>query len=237
MSGWARKRIWKTVSVHAAPEGFGIALDDKPLVTPLKVPLYVPSEDFAHEVAAEWDAVDKVLDPTVMHYTRAANAAIDKVAVQRAEVVEMLAAYGESDLLCYRAGAPEALVARQAQMWDPLLDWAVTITGERLAVTTGVIPIAQPATAIAAMQQRLDAMDIFQLTGAHDLIALSGSLVLPLGVIDGHIEADHAWEVSRLDEVWQAEQWGQDEEAEEAAEIKRQAFVRAARIYALSTPE
>ena len=139
MTEWKARRFWKSVTVEPLDEGFGIRLDDRPVRTPGKLALRVPTRALAQEIAEEWELQDGVIDPLSMPFTRAANSAVEKVAPQRAEVAAMLAGYGDSDLLCYRAAAPDELVARQAAAWDPLLDWAKTRHGARLIPVQGVM--------------------------------------------------------------------------------------------------
>ncbi|MGR3434979.1 MAG: ATP12 family protein, partial [Shimia sp.] len=139
MSDWEAKRFWTTTATEPVPGGWQIALDGKPVRTPFKSPLVLPTPALAAMVAAEWDAQGEVIDPLSMPATRAANSAIDKVAPQRAAVAAHLAEYGETDLTCYRAEAPPALVEAQARAWDPLLDWAAERYGARLRPTTGVM--------------------------------------------------------------------------------------------------
>lgn len=133
MSEWKQKRFWKTVGVEPEGAGFAVALDGRRVKTPAKAPLVVPTQAMAGAIAAEWDAQVEVVDPLSMPNTRSANAAIDKVTIQFAEVADMLAEYGDSDLLCYRAETPEELVARQSENWDAALDWAAEALGARLA--------------------------------------------------------------------------------------------------------
>jgi len=228
MNAWVAKRFWKDVTVAPEEGGYTIKLDGRGVKTPAKAPLVVPTSDLAEAIAVEWRAVVEEIDPEVMPFTRSANAAIDKVRVQFKEVADMLAAYGASDLLCYRATTPAALIDRQAAAWDPVLDWASETFGARLKTTGGLMPIDQDDKAVLALSKPLYAATPFELTALHDLIALSGSLVLALGVTFGHLSPDNAWTLSRLDEAWQAEQWGVDEDAEKAAAIKRLAFDHAA---------
>ncbi|SLN27935.1 ATP12 family chaperone protein [Pseudooctadecabacter jejudonensis] len=235
MSAWAAKRFWTDVNVVPADGGFAVQLDTRPVKTPAKSALIVPTEALAEAVADEWRAVEDGIDPNVMPFTRSANAAIDKVATQFTEVADMLAAYGGSDLLCYRATHPDPLVARQAATWDPLLDWAHETFGARLLPTSGIMPVDQSQAALSALSAPLYLASPFQLTALHDLIALSGSLVIGLAVAQGRLGADEGWNMSRLDEIWQAEQWGADEEAEAAAAIKHTAFVHALTFYKLTT--
>ena len=231
MSEWAAKRFWTDVTVEPEGDGFAIRLDGRAVKTPAKVALTVPSDALAEAIAQEWRAIKEKIDPNVMPFTRSANAAIDKVAVQFDAVADMLAAYGGSDLLCYRAETPDALTARQAEGWGPLLDWANDTFGARLVTTPGLMPIAQDDAALAALRAPLFESCAFELTALHDLIALSGSLVLGLAVAHGRLTPDAAWDLSRIDERWQAEQWGDDEDAMALAEIKRTAFVHAATVY------
>ena len=234
MSDWMKKRFWTDVTVTEMEHGFGLALDGRSIKTPLKVPLVVPTRAFADRIAEEWRAVGETIDPTKMPFTRAANASIDKLTKQKDEVVAMLGEYGGSDLVCYRATHPEGLIAQQAEAWDPLVDWAAKQFGARLNVTAGVLPIAQPSAPVAAMQNRLAEMTEYELAGAHDLVAISGSLVIALAVIDGPLTPETAWHSSRIDESWQISEWGADDEAEALADVKRADFERAALIFKLS---
>ncbi|WEF25111.1 ATP12 family protein [Paracoccus sp. S3-43] len=234
MSEWKARRFWKAVSVRPADEGFEIALDDRPLRTPGKLPLLLPTPALAAAVAAEWDAQDDVIDPHAMPLTRAANSAIEKVTPQFADVAAMLADYGGTDLLSYRADQPVELARRQAQGWDPLIDWAATDLRAPLRITHGVIPIAQDREALARLHGHVAALDAFGLTALHDLVTLPGSLVLGLAVIRGRIDAGTAFRLSRIDEDFQAEQWGQDDEARLAAESRRVAMLDAERLWHLS---
>ncbi len=233
MSDWRAKRFWAEVAVTETEGGYGVALDGRPVRTPGKAPLILPNRALAEAVAAEWDDQEGEVDPRTMPVTRAANSAIEKVIPQRAAVIAHLAEYGGTDLLCYRA-EPGALADRQAARWDPLLDWAAARFGARLRVAPGLMPVAQDPTALARLTAALDRFPPFPLAGLHDLITLSGSLVLGLAVAEDHLGAEAAWTLSRLDETWQEEQWGRDAEAAEAAEAKRQSFLLAASFFRLA---
>ncbi len=187
----------------------------------------------AEAIAAEWDRQEGTVDPAAMPVTRSANAAIDKVTPQFDEVAEMLAAYGDSDLLCYRATSPEALIARQAEQWDPLLDWAAEALQARLRPVSGVIHAPQDSQALAALTRRVARFTPFELTAFHDLVSISGSLILAFAATEGHMQADALWSLARLDETWQQEQWGEDEEASAQEALKKQAFEHALRFFAL----
>ena len=184
----------------------------------------------AEAIAAEWDAQEGKIDPGTMPFTQSANAAIDKVARQTSEVAEMLAAYGDSDLICYRASGPVELIEKQAEAWNPLLDWTESVLSVKLLVVEGVVHAPQDAAALA----RVDALDTWALTAFHDLVSLSGSLVIGFAALDGFYPAETLWNLSRVDETWQAEQWGSDEEAEEMAARKQSDFIHAKRFYDLS---
>jgi len=233
--GWKAKRFWQTVSVAEAEGGFAVQLDSRRVMTPGKLPLIVPSRAMAEAVAAEWDAQEDEIRPLTMPVTRAANSAIERVRPQHAAVVTNLAAYGETDLTCHRADAPAALAARQAQAWDPLLDWAAETLGARLHPTVGVLPIAQPPGSLDALKATVAKFDPFQLTGLYDLVTLSGSVILGLAVAHRHVDPETGWAASRIDEDWQIEQWGADEEAAQAAEVKRAQFHSADRFLRFST--
>ena len=231
MSEWAPKRFWKTVEVVEANGGFMATLDGRTVRTPGKSALVVPTREMADRIAEEWEAqVDKV-DPTTMPWTRSANSAIDKLSVQRAEVEDHLIGYAGTDLLSYRAEGPDGLIARQANSWDPILDWIAQRHSVRLLTTFGVMPVTQTDDALRVLRNVMHEMSDFAITGFHDLVTLSGSYVLAVSVADGFLNAGAAWDASRIDEEWQNEQWGRDEEADEHAELKRDAFFHAANFY------
>lgn len=231
MSEWKAKRFWKAVGISEAGTGFGIDLDGRPVRTPLKAPLIVPTRSFAAAVAAEWEAQQDVIDPRAMPFTRMANSALDKVAQQKAEVADMLADYGDADLLCYRAEQPDGLVARQAAEWDPPLDWAEATLGARLEARAGVMHVPQDPAVLAGLRARVHALTAFELAAVHDLVSLSGSLILGFATISNMRSAEAIWRISRLDEMWQAEQWGQDDDAEAVVAIKQAAFLHAKQVF------
>lgn len=233
MSGWAPKRFWKQAEVVASGTGFTVSLDGRGLKTPAKTAFWVPTLALAEEVAAEWQAQDAKIKPETMPYTRTANSALDKVTPQFAAVGDMLAAYGGSDLLCYRAEAPQELVARQQAAWDPILDWAATEFGAKLLSTQGIMPIVQPAESQALLAAAVHTLTPFQLAAFHDLVAISGSLVLAFAIARGRIDVDAGFDLSRIDENWQAELWGIDDEAAESEAYKREGIRHSARFFEL----
>ena len=233
MSEWKARRFWKQADVEPAGDGWRVVLDGKPVMTPGKHPLILPNEALARAIAAEWEAQADIIDPLSMPLTRAANSAIEKVAPQFDAVADMLGAYGGTDLLSYRAAEPDRLHHRQRDGWDPLLDWADARYGARLGITRGLMPIAQDDQALARLRARIGALDPFRLTALHDLVTLPGSLVLGLAVLDGRLTAAEAHALSRIDEAFQAEHWGQDDEAEQAAQNRLEAMENAQRLLGL----
>lgn len=228
---WKAKRFWTAASAHPVPGGFAVHLDDRSLKTPGKLALILPTLAMAEAIAAEWDAQTGEIRPTLMPMTRFANSAVEKVTPQWGAVVGEVAGFGASDLLCYRATTPAALIRRQADGWDPLLVWAAERYGAPLTVTSGVMPVPQPAASLDALRGAVAAMTVFQLVALHDLVAISGSLVLGLAVAAGRLEVQPAFDLSRIDEHWQAELWGQDEEATVREAQKRADFAEAARFF------
>lgn len=233
MTAWQPKVFWKTVAVAEAEGGFVVTLDGRQVKTPNKQPLILPSRGLAQLVADEWAAQEGTVKPATMPATRMANSALEKVVPQHAEVADLLAEYGASDLLCYRADGPEPLVDRQAAAWDPLLAWAKAAFGVELAVTAGIMPVPQDPAAVARLSREVHAMAPFHLAAFYDLVSLSGSLIVALAVVHGVRDPETAWDISRIDNIWQAEVWGADEEEAETAAIKRAAFLFAARFHAL----
>ncbi|AWX92867.1 MULTISPECIES: ATP12 family chaperone protein [Paracoccus] len=234
MSEWKARRFWTAADVQDTGAGWEVRLDDRALRTPGKQPLVLPTEGLARAVAAEWDAQASVIDPNTMPLTRSANSAIERVTPQFDAVVAMLSDYGGTDLLSYRAEAPEALVEAQARGWDPLIDWAATELGAPLRITHGVLPVPQDEGALLKLRAEVSALDPFGLTALHDLVTLPGSLILGLAVIRGRLDADQAHALSRIDEEFQAERWGRDDEAEAAARARLDALRHSQRFWQLS---
>lgn len=233
MSGWKAKRFWKTATAEPCDGGFTVRLDGRAVKTPAKAALVLPTLAMAQAVAAEWDAQTGAVKPETMPVTRAANSAIDKLTVQFDEVVGLLAAYGASDLLCYRATGPEGLVARQAAGWDPLLQWAAAELNAPLRTTAGIVHVDQPPESVARLHALTAAFTPFELAAFHDLVAISGSLILAFAVTRNRISAEDAFGLSRIDEHWQAELWGVDDEAAALEAFKKQALLEAARFWEL----
>jgi chaperone required for assembly of F1-ATPase len=227
MTGWTMKRFWTAAAAQEVEGGWGVGLDSRPLRTPAKRVFVVPTQALAQAVAAEWAAQGETVQPAAMPLTRMANSAIDTVAVQHDAVVDTVAAYGDSDLTCYRADAPAGLVARQAAAWDPLLDECAVTHGARLVPRAGVMHVPQDPDALACLRGAVAACDPFTLAGLHDLVALSGSLVIGLAALPPSAPRAALWDAARIDESWQEAQWGIDAEAAERAAIRRAEFLRA----------
>jgi len=231
MAEWAAKRFWEKAMVEVAGDGYQVLLDGRKLRTPVKSELIVPSREMAEAIAAEWQAQEEKIDPMTMPVTRSANAAIDKVGPMHAEVAALVAEYGDTDLLCYRAESPEELVERQNAAWNPLLEWATDTLSAPLKTATGIVHVEQNAAVLELLAKRVSDMDAFQLAAFHDLVGMSGSLIIGFAVIDGVLPVPELWRRSRIDEDWQIEQWGEDEEAAATEAGKKQGFEHAARFY------
>jgi len=219
------KRFWKEARVEKAEGGYTVALDARPLKTPLKRPLIVPSKALAAEISAEWQAVEGKLDTSTMPYTQFAHAGLDQAVDERREIIAKTALYGETDLLCYRAEAPQELVKRQAEAWDPLLDWCAETLDAPLTPTSGIVHLAQPEASLKALASHVQPFHGFALKALYDWVTISGSLVLGLAIAQKRLTAAEGWALSRVDENWQEEQWGVDDEAKKLAGSKRDTFL------------
>lgn len=221
------KRFWREVAVDAR---LGVRLDGKPVHTPGRLPLVLPNAALAEAVADEWRAVEAAIDPRAMPLTGLANAAIERVILDPALFAANLAAYAESDLLCYRADAPPDLIARQAAAWDPPLAWATQRYQVRFRLATGVIHQPQPAATIERLAVAVATRDAFALAGLSPIVTITGSLVLALALSERAIDADAVWVAATVDEDWQAERWGKDELAARTRDAHRREFDAAARF-------
>jgi chaperone required for assembly of F1-ATPase len=227
------KRFYKDVSV--GPDN-SILLDGKPIKTPAKAALSAPTRALAEAIALEWTEQGAEIEPDTMLLTKLANTAIDRGDPMREAFLHELADYARSDLLCYRAGEPDALVARQVAGWDPLLDWAKARFEAPLRVTHGVRPVAQDGESVAALTRYLDTYDRWRLVALQSATTVTGSLILALAMAEGRLDAAEAFALSRIDEVFQAENWGQDAEAEERTLRLAQELAAAARFLHLLSP-
>jgi len=206
------KRFYTEVGVVTAANGFGVTLDAKPLGTPAKAPLAVPSRSLAEAIAAEWRGQDSDVTLNDLPLTRLASTAIDLVTARRPEVVADIVRYAGTDLVCYRAGHPPELAQRQHDAWQPLIDWAVLRYDAPLEVTVGVVPVAQLPATLRAFAAAVEGYSPFELAALHTATAACGSLVVALALFEGRLEADGAFAASQLDESFEIEQWGEDAE-------------------------
>ncbi len=228
------KRFYTAAGIAPHEAGHAIVLDGRPVRTPARVPLAVPGAALARAIAAEWDTQGEEIDPATMPLTGLANATIDRVLPVVGAFRGQIAAYGASDLFCYRAEGPDALIERQALLWEPLLDWARTRLGARFVVTAGIMPADQPPHTLAALRGAVEALDPWPLAGLMKLVSIGGSLVGALAHLDGAVDADALWDAVSLDERFQLETWGADQEAETRLAASRAEFMDAARYCALA---
>lgn len=206
------KKFYRAANAVTIAGGHSIQLDDKPLKTPAKAALVVPSRALAAAIAAEWHAQGEDIDLGRLPLTRLASTAIDLVATRRQAIIAETANYATTDLVCYRAAHPRALAERQQALWQPLLDWASERYDAPLLVTTGVTPVAQPPTSLAAFAAAVAAHDTMRLTALRLATAAAGSLIIALALIEDRLDADAAFAAAELDESFSIEQWGEDPE-------------------------
>lgn len=206
------KRFYKEAAVDVGDGGHHVLLDGRPMRTPAKAVLVVPTRALAEAIAAEWGAVPDKADINVSHLplTRLAATGLDRVASQRARVIEDTAKYAGSDMLCYRASEPAPLVKRQQATWQPLLDWADERYGARLVVVEGLAFVEQPADAVARLSEAVATHSDLGLSALYNLTHISGSLIVALAVAEGHLAAAEAFAAAQLDELYQIERWGED---------------------------
>jgi chaperone required for assembly of F1-ATPase len=227
-----RRRFYARSHVGEGQEGFAVLLDGKPVRTPARRAVAAPARALAEAIAAEWEAQREVIDPAQMPLTRLANSIIDGVADAPGPVSAAIAKYLASDLVCYRAQGPEALLARQAQHWNPVLDWAHEALGARFVLGEGVAHVLQPESAIANAAIAIP-QDAWRLGALHSIATLTGSALIALALLRGRLSVDEAWAAAQVDEDWQMEQWGRDELALERRDFRSKEMQAAAKVLAL----
>lgn len=218
------KRFYKDATLVPVEGGHGVHLDGRPVRTPARAMLLLPTQALGEAVVAEWRGQGDTIDPRSMTATGLANAAIDQIASDAAGFAAGIARYGESDLLCYRAEAPAGLVQRQADAWEPLLDWARHRYDIAFRVTHGILPVPQPAETLVRLNHAVAVLDPFLLAGLATLVSIGGSLVCGLALIEGAADAESIWRATELDELWQAELWGEDAQAAAHRTLRRAEF-------------
>ena len=209
--GPQRKRFYKNAGVTDAPGGFAVMLDEKPIRTPSGRQVVAPVREIADAIAAEWNAQQETIDPLTMPLTRFANSVVEAVVDRIEAVTDDVAKYLGSDLLFYRAGHPEALVAREAALWDPVVFWAAEALGAHFILAEGIVHVRQPDSAISAARAALPA-DPWSISALHVVTTLTGSALLALALIRGVLDRDQVWAAAHVDEDWNIEKWGVDEE-------------------------
>lgn len=224
-----RKRFYTSAGVAEGPDGFAVTLDGKLIRTPGKNALVAPTRELAEAMASEWEAQPEMIDPMAMPLTRLANSVIDGVAGNVQAVADDAAKYFETDLLFYRAGFPEALIARQAEHWDPALRWAADDLGAHFILAEGVMHVQQPEAAVAAARAALPA-DAWPVGAFHVVTSITGSALLALALKHRALDEAQVWAAAHVDEDWNREKWGADEEVEARRAARLKDFEAAALV-------
>ena len=227
------KRFWKVAQAVPVGERWGVQLDERPLLTPGRTVLAVPSEALVLASAREWATAEGTIKPRAMPLTGLANAAIDRIEPDRAAFAASLGEYAQGDLACYRAEGPETLVAWQREHWDSLLAWARRRYDVDFVTTTGIVHVDQPKATVDRLAHAIAELDPFHLAGLSPLVTIGGSLIAALALLEGALSPEQAWHAVSIDERWQIEKWGADAEAEAAMANRRWDFLAAARFLEL----
>ncbi|ACV75353.1 MAG: ATP12 family protein [Zymomonas mobilis] len=228
-----RKRFYKKATVDKAEIGFAAKLDDRQIMTPARHPLILPTRALAEAVAEEWNNQPKEIDPASMPITGYANAAVDLVPDRYDDFVAGIRQFAESDVTCYRADSPQALVDREIELWEPLLEWAEKRFDIHFHRVVGIIHKKQPEVTLQRIGAAVTDFNHFEIVALTQLATISGSLVIPLAILADEITPEKAFDAAHIDEIWQAEQWGQDEVAANALKRRRRDFLAAARFFSL----
>ena len=208
------KRFYKKVAVAETADGFTVHLDGRPVRTPAAKPLVIPGHArLVQTVADEWDAQAEFIRPSQMPITQLAATALDRITGERDAILDQLTNYAETDLLCYRAQSPAGLRRRQDEGWQPLLDWLKAEIGAELHVTDSIVAIEQPPHALVTVRSHFDGLSLWHLTAAQAATAAAGSAVLGLALAKGRLSGQQVYDLSQIDDAWQVEQWGEDDEA------------------------
>jgi len=217
-SSSALKRFYRSVGIEEHDNGYVVTLDGRHLKSPAKRPLHLPTQDVAEALALEWEAQDEIIKPATMPVMALASTTVDRIGQQRAGVVEQIAKYGETDLVCYWTDDPKELATRQANAWVPLIDWTKKTYGIELNTQTGVMHLAQPDGTFDAFHKVIDQYNDWELAALSSATHCTGSIVIALALMNNHLDADAAFEVSQIDETYQIELWGEDWEAKDRRE-------------------
>ncbi len=218
------KRFYKEAAYVEAEGGYAIHLDGRPVKTPGKATLLLPSEALGAAVAAEWAAQEKEINPANMPLTRITNSALDAVSVRFDEVADDMSRFAGNDALCYRADEPESLVETQRRLWDPVVDWAGELLGGRFVLIEGIIHADQHGSLLEAFRRRLDGETPLRLAALHTITSLTGSALLALALKEDHLDSDSVWRAAHVEEDFNIERWGADAEAAQVRAYKRTEF-------------
>lgn len=229
------KRFYKEVSVKTEGGLFQVCLDERIIKTPMKSTLAVGSAALAEAIAEEWSSQGEEIDSEAMIFTKLANTAIDRVATRRDDILSELVSYGGNDLLCYRASEPASLVAKETEVWDPFLNWFKETYDIRLALAAGVIHVAQEAAELDKLSSLYEKQDEFALTALHNMTTMTGSALLPLALLLGDWGPDAIWKAAHVEEDFQIERWGEDEEAQKRRKKRHEEFLLTHRFYELAS--
>jgi chaperone required for assembly of F1-ATPase len=230
-----RKRFYAQAGAVEGKDGFAITLDDKPIRTPSGREVVVPNKEMADAIVAEWEAQQEFIEPLTMPLTRFANSVVDAVVDRVEAVTDDLSKYFQSDLLFYRAGHPGALVAREASLWDPVVFWAADTLGAHFILAEGIVHVSQPETAVAAARAALP-KDPWSIAALHVITTLTGSALLALALKHGVLDPDQVWAAAHVDEDWNSEKWGVDDEVAARRAARLVDFKAAARILKALNP-
>jgi chaperone required for assembly of F1-ATPase len=227
------KRFWKSAEAIGKQGGWAVELDGRPVRTPARELLIVPTQPLAEAIAAEWNGVGEKIDPRAMPLTGLANAAIDRIGPDKQAFASGLAKYAEADLACYRAEGPRGLIEWQARHWDELLSWGRRRFDVDFRTTSGLLHVDQPPATVERLVHAVRALDAYRLAALSPLVTIGGSLLAALGVLEDAFTPEQAWEAVSVDDRWQLEQWGSDAEAETALANRERDFLAAAQFLKL----
>jgi len=230
------KRFYKKAEIGPAKDGDGyhVLLDGRGVRSPAGAPLAIPSQDLAKAIAEEWEAQEEKIQPLTMGLMQLAATTVDRVTGRRSDVIAEIAKFSETDLTCHRAENPQDLVLRQAEAWQPELEWLKEMYGVALSVTNGIMPVTQPSDAAQVLSKAMDeALSDWELSALHSLTSGLGSIVLGLSVLNGRLDGETAFNTSRIDELFQVERWGEDSEAQDARQRVHQDMLVAEKFLTL----
>ena len=225
MKLWKRKKTWTKVSIKKSNGYFEVFLDEKRILTPESNKIVLPTKTLALAIATEWDSQKDVINKKAMPFNALVNSTIDNVSSNFHQFIEKLIDYADTEAICYRAESPKELVSSQSEKWDPLLKWLKTEFEINLELRAGIKYEPQSTLELEKFRPLLTGYDSFKLTSLYNLVALSGSLVISLAVLRGNLTAEKGWEIALLEENWQREKWGQDEESIQHYENKLAEFI------------